>query len=203
MKSKYCAEQNAEEWTPLPRPCRHHHLALRGQTQPRIPECIFYSKLSSFYAVVWNLVSEIEIVASPVVNEERSNMRLCFGSQDRSYSWEILAKLTNSLKRGRFQMVLKNESILSLCQTCTARSSSSFVHLALILLAGSGKTLQGHKIRTLQVKFKILCYLPNRACWHEANFSKSLAWVFFWCLFMIRIGLKNFKTLSLILHDWK
>ena len=43
----------------------------------------------------------------------------------------------------------------------------------------------------------------SRACCHEANFSKSLAWVFFWCLFMIRIGLKNFKTLSLILHDWK
>ena len=42
-----------------------------------------------------------------------------------------------------------------------------------------------------------------RACCREANFSKSLAWVFFWCLFMIRIGLKNFKTLSLILHDWK
>ena len=43
----------------------------------------------------------------------------------------------------------------------------------------------------------------RRACCREANFSKSLAWVFFWCLFMIRIGLKNFKTLSLILHDWK
>ena len=58
-------------------------------------------------------------------------------------------------------MVLKNESILSLCQTCTARSSSSFVHLALILLAGSGKTLHGHKIRTLEMKIKILCNLPK------------------------------------------
>ena len=45
--------------------------------------------------------------------------------------------------------------------------------------------------------------LSSRACCREANFSKSLAWVFFWCLFMIRIGLKNFTTLSLILHDWK
>ena len=39
--------------------------------------------------------------------------------------------------------------------------------------------------------------LHTRACCREVNFSKSLAWVFFWCLFMFRIGLKNFKKISL------
>ena len=37
-----------------------------------------------------------------------------------------------------------------------------------------------------------------RACCREANFSKSLAWVFFWCLFMIRIGNKNPRD-----HIWQ
>ena len=36
--------------------------------------------------------------------------------------------------------------------------------------------------------------LGNRACCREVNFSKSLAWVFFWCLFMFRIGLQIFKN---------
>ena len=36
-----------------------------------------------------------------------------------------------------------------------------------------------------------------RACCHEVIFSKILAWVFFWCLFMFRIGLTNFKNRSL------
>ena len=39
--------------------------------------------------------------------------------------------------------------------------------------------------------------MHSRACCREVNFSKSLAWVFFWCLFMFRIGLKNFKKISL------
>ena len=45
--------------------------------------------------------------------------------------------------------------------------------------------------------------LVSRACCHEVIFSKILAWVFFWCLFMFRIGLKNFKNLSLIFHEGK
>ena len=45
--------------------------------------------------------------------------------------------------------------------------------------------------------------MHNRACCHEVIFSKILAWVFFWCLFMFRIGTKNLKNLSLIFHEWK
>ena len=42
-----------------------------------------------------------------------------------------------------------------------------------------------------------------RASHHEATFSKSLAWVFFWCLFMFRNDLKNLKNLGRSFHDWK
>ena len=42
-----------------------------------------------------------------------------------------------------------------------------------------------------------------RACHHEAIFSKSLAWVFFCCLFMFRNGLKNLKNLGRCFHEWK
>ena len=41
----------------------------------------------------------------------------------------------------------------------------------------------------------------NRASHHEANFSKSLAWVFFWCLFMFRNDLKKLKNLGRSFHD--
>ena len=42
-----------------------------------------------------------------------------------------------------------------------------------------------------------------RASHHEATFSMSLAWVFFWCLFMVRIDLKNLKNLGRSFHEWK
>ena len=45
--------------------------------------------------------------------------------------------------------------------------------------------------------------MHNRASHHEATFSKSLAWVFFWCLFMFRNDLKNLKNLGRSFHDWK
>ena len=46
-------------------------------------------------------------------------------------------------------------------------------------------------------------WLISRACHHKAIFSKSLAWVFFCCLFMYRIGLKNFKNIRLICEENK
>ena len=45
--------------------------------------------------------------------------------------------------------------------------------------------------------------LTIRACCHKAIFSKTLAGVFFWCLFMYRNGTKNLKNLGLRFHDWK
>ena len=33
--------------------------------------------------------------------------------------------------------------------------------------------------------------MTGRAYCHKAIFSKTLAWVFFWCLFMYRNGTKN------------
>ena len=45
--------------------------------------------------------------------------------------------------------------------------------------------------------------MATRASHHEATFSKSLAWVFFWCLFMFRNDLKNLKNLGRSFHDWK
>ena len=38
--------------------------------------------------------------------------------------------------------------------------------------------------------------LAIRVCRREEIFSKSLAWVFFWCLFMYRSDLKNLKNLG-------
>ena len=49
----------------------------------------------------------------------------------------------------------------------------------------------------------VQCALCSRACHHEAFFSKSLAWVFFCCLFMFRNGLKKLKNLGQSFHDWK
>ena len=42
-----------------------------------------------------------------------------------------------------------------------------------------------------------------RACCHEAIFSKTLAWVIFWCLFMYKNGTKFLKNLGRRFHDWK
>ena len=36
-------------------------------------------------------------------------------------------------------------------------------------------------------------HIGSRACCHEAIFSKTLAWVFFCCLFMHRNGIKSLK----------
>ena len=44
-----------------------------------------------------NLVSQIQIIAAPVIDKERSDMRLGLGSQNGSNCWEVLPKLTNSL----------------------------------------------------------------------------------------------------------
>jgi len=43
------------------------------------------------------LVSEIQIISTPVVDKERPDMRLGLGSQNGSNCREVLAKLTNSL----------------------------------------------------------------------------------------------------------
>ena len=53
--------------------------------------------------------------------------------------------------------------------------------------------------------FSILPLVPLdiRAYCHEATFSKTLAWVFFWCLFMYRNGTKNLKNFGRHFHDWK
>ena len=51
--------------------------------------------------------------------------------------------------------------------------------------------------------FPSLRCMFSRASHHEATFSKSLAWVFFWCLFMFRNDLKNLKNLGRSFHDWK
>ena len=42
-----------------------------------------------------------------------------------------------------------------------------------------------------------------RACCHEAIFSKTLAWVFFWCLFMYKNSTKKLKNLGRCFHEWK
>ena len=43
----------------------------------------------------------------------------------------------------------------------------------------------------------------NRACCHAATFSKTLAGVFFCCLFMFRNGTKKLKNLGRRFHEWK
>ena len=50
----------------------------------------------------------------------------------------IIARKVNERLRQEMETIGK---IMNVYNTCTARSSSSFVHLALIRLAGSGKTL--------------------------------------------------------------
>ena len=45
----------------------------------------------------------------------------------------------------------------------------------------------------------IMLYI--RAYCHKAIFSKTLAWVFFWCLFMYRNGTKILKNLGRRFHD--
>ena len=45
--------------------------------------------------------------------------------------------------------------------------------------------------------------MSNRVCCHEAIFSKTLAWVFFCCLFMYRNGTKILKKIGRRFHDWK
>ena len=58
--------------------------------------------------------------------------------------------------------------------------------------------------------------LKERAGWQVANFkvsetyaleriviSKTLAWVFFCCLFMYRNGKKKLKNFGRRFHDWK
>ena len=42
-----------------------------------------------------------------------------------------------------------------------------------------------------------------RSCCHKAIFSKTLAGVFFWCLFIYRNGTKKLKNLGRRFHDWK
>ena len=53
------------------------------------------------------------------------------------------------------------------------------------------------------INFIKLSTMIIRACCHEATFSKTLAWVFFWCLFMYRNGTKNLKNLGRRFHEWK
>ena len=55
----------------------------------------------------------------------------------------------------------------------------------------------------LQVDEGAASAVYNRACCHEATFSKTLAGVFFWCLFMYRNGTKNLKNLGRRFHEWK
>ena len=52
-------------------------------------------------------------------------------------------------------------------------------------------------------KQKLVHTMYVRACCHEATFSKTLAGVFFWCLFMYRNGTKNLKNLGRRFHEWK
>ena len=46
-------------------------------------------------------------------------------------------------------------------------------------------------------------HMYTRVCCHETIFSKTLAWVFFCCLFMHRNGTKNLKKIGRRFHDWK
>ena len=57
--------------------------------------------------------------------------------------------------------------------------------------------------RTHLFRCSPLTIMTIRACCHEATFSKTLAGVFFWCLFMYRNGTKNLKNLGRRFHDWK
>ena len=45
-----------------------------------------------------DLISRVQIIAPPVIDEERPDMRFCLGSQNGSNCGEVFAKFTNSLK---------------------------------------------------------------------------------------------------------
>ena len=52
-------------------------------------------------------------------------------------------------------------------------------------------------------EFRWAYALSSRACCHEATFSKTLAGVFFCCLFISRNGTKFLKNLGRRFHEWK
>ena len=67
----------------------------------------------------------------------------------------------------------------------------------------SSLSSQNSKFKNWWTVIVDLLELNIRASHHEATFSKSLAWVFFWCLFMFRNDLKILKNLGRSFHDWK
>ena len=79
-----------------------------------------------------------------------------------------------------------------------------FVSKSEMLRASPRERDHFHKFpRQLHLSSHYTTHLPIRACCHEATFSKTLAGVFFWCLFMYRNGTKILKNLGRRFHEWK
>ena len=125
----------------------------------------------------------------------------------RSVNWGRSQTLTNwnklyALSASRCS-ILNPVYIIYLCEYLNSYWFGIIIDICLWYLVLLGRS-DGDKKQRLPIGIHLpsTC-LGSRACHHEAIFSKSLAWVFFCCLFMFRNGLKNLKNLGRCFHEWK
>ena len=100
-------------------------------------------------------------------------------------SWWVLSELRICIfdhfwVKQQKQIIAKFRNFSGWTPTGSRMKSTAFC-LSYLLLPGSPSTWKIHFNHK-----RTRCSLHNRACRREEIFPKSLAWLFFWCLFMYR-----------------